>query len=267
MPVNNISSIETKRQPYIQLPEALFFSELSGTALKVFCGLESYARGSGECWPSLATLSERLNLITRHLRRGLREWDEAGFLKTQQRIGRVTSHYILHAVAYSPKGTKADTVAWRGSPVRADSTDTVAWRGSPVRADMTDSGSGIPMAEKPYESDALNHIHESWANRPEIEPLKAGTNKTENPPIPPAPPANFSEEITDQGATGWQIDQRLKSLLELPAAHKLKHLAISADGQCLEVKFVSSAFNDDADVTWLTRLKYFYPLLDRLEIL
>lgn len=63
--------------PFAIVPEWLIGS-VSANALKLFCVLARYANSDGRCWPSVATIAERLGATDRSIQRWMAELVEAG---------------------------------------------------------------------------------------------------------------------------------------------------------------------------------------------
>lgn len=63
----------------------LYRTELPHRAISVYSYLADRANKNGECWPAIPTIARELKLSQATVRRAIRDLEQAGFLKTEQR--------------------------------------------------------------------------------------------------------------------------------------------------------------------------------------
>jgi hypothetical protein len=79
---------------FVRLGEGLVFGDVSPVAFRVYVGLEWFAGGKNECWPSQVLLAERLHLSRRHVIRGLAELTKKGWISVAR--GQNGNRYKLY---------------------------------------------------------------------------------------------------------------------------------------------------------------------------
>lgn len=78
--------------PYVLLGR----SDISPNAKVVYLGLLKYAWQRGSCFPGQSKLATAVGLSERSVRRGLRELEGIGWLKTRRRGLNRSNQYVVH---------------------------------------------------------------------------------------------------------------------------------------------------------------------------
>ena len=63
----------------------LYSADLPHRAVAVYLYLHDRANREGQCWPAIPTIARELKLSESTVRRGIRDLEKAGLLKTEQR--------------------------------------------------------------------------------------------------------------------------------------------------------------------------------------
>ena len=71
---------------FATIPEWVLDAEVSDRAVRVYCALSRYANEDGACWPSRATLAQRLRCSLDSIDRALVELVALGAIEKQQRL-------------------------------------------------------------------------------------------------------------------------------------------------------------------------------------
>lgn len=114
----------TRKEPFAQIPECVLDSAVSGNAVRLFGILGLYAKGTGECWPTLATLAGRMRLSDREVRRTVQELVDVSAVRVERRAGRTSNRYLLTGHACPDTHVRTDTGvrttghAWPDTDVR-----------------------------------------------------------------------------------------------------------------------------------------------------
>ncbi len=74
--------------------DAVFDKRLAHGAVRVLAALAAYTDKEGECWPSEATLAQKIGMTERHTRRSLRALEEAGHIKIKRRPGQSSIYHL-----------------------------------------------------------------------------------------------------------------------------------------------------------------------------
>lgn len=65
--------------------DVVYRMELPHRAVAVFSYLADRANKDGECWPAIPTIAREMKLSEATVRRGIRDLEKAGLVKTEQR--------------------------------------------------------------------------------------------------------------------------------------------------------------------------------------
>ncbi len=80
---------------FVMIPtDAVFDKRLAHGAVRVLAALAAYTDKEGECWPSEATLAQKIGMTERHTRRSLRALEEAGHIKIKRRPGQSSIYHL-----------------------------------------------------------------------------------------------------------------------------------------------------------------------------
>lgn len=115
------------------IPEwVLVHPDLDGTAVRVFGILDRYAGASGEAWPGLQTVAERIGCSEQTVRRAIRKLEEVGAVRVEEQFisGRQTTNRY-HLAGESPMTMRPITVDTPGAV--ADDRDEGANGDTPRR--------------------------------------------------------------------------------------------------------------------------------------
>ena len=63
----------------------IYKMDLPHRAIAVYCYLDDRANKDGVCWPAIPTIARELNLSEQTVRRGIRDLEKRGCIKTEQR--------------------------------------------------------------------------------------------------------------------------------------------------------------------------------------
>lgn len=65
--------------------DVVYRMELPHRAVAVYSYLADRANKDGECWPAIPTIAREIKLSEATVRRGIRDLEKAGLIKTEQR--------------------------------------------------------------------------------------------------------------------------------------------------------------------------------------
>ena len=65
--------------------DKIYRTDLPHRAVAVYCYLYDRANKEGECWPAIPTIAEEIKLSVQTVRRGIRDLEKGGCIKTEQR--------------------------------------------------------------------------------------------------------------------------------------------------------------------------------------
>ena len=65
--------------------DKIYHRDLPHRAVAVYCYLYDRANKEGECWPAIPTIAEEIKLSEQTVRRGIRDLEKSGCIKTEQR--------------------------------------------------------------------------------------------------------------------------------------------------------------------------------------
>lgn len=64
----------------------IYQMDLPHRAVAVYCYLYERANEKGECWPAIPTIAEEIKLSQQTVRRGIRDLEKSGCIRTEQRF-------------------------------------------------------------------------------------------------------------------------------------------------------------------------------------
>lgn len=83
---DNVVSFERKRETYFKLPTYIFNEELSTTDIAVVACISSFADNyTGESYPSVKVISEKLNVSIRTVRRSIKRLKDKEIIYVENR--------------------------------------------------------------------------------------------------------------------------------------------------------------------------------------
>ena len=84
-----------RSDPFVMIPtDAVFDKRLTHGAVRILAALAAYTDKEGGCWPSEATLAQKIGMAERHTRRSLRALEEAGHIKIKRRPGQSSIYHL-----------------------------------------------------------------------------------------------------------------------------------------------------------------------------
>ena len=155
------------------VPEALLFSGVSDKAIRVYATLLRFGMTPGDCYPSHATLAERIGCAPRSVQRPLRELEAAGWLRRTPRFTesgeRMSDGY---AVFTEPTAAQenAPTAQENVDPPRAGARTPRAGerdKREPVNeSQLTRENSAVALVDATHDSAAPPTFERFWQTYP-----------------------------------------------------------------------------------------------------